>query len=121
MHQQPLDALQALSKAYIHGALQRPQLYELLYTTEGLINEADPALLAAKNAALGVCRDVIQAAADAGDIELAVDSLTAAHVFWAGAHGLVQLDRGGFLVVGRSIEDLIPVLIATLSRGVTKG
>ena len=115
----PLDAMQALAEAYIRAGLERPRMYELLYTDQGSLDETDERLLQAKLAALDVCRRTIEAAADAGDVELAADPLTAAHAFWAGAHGLVQLEHGGFLVVERSVDDLVPVVVAALLRGLT--
>lgn len=120
MHDEPIDALRALAEAYVRAGLERPRMYELLYTDEGAMSETAPALLDAKVAALGVCRDVIAAAAKTGAVELTVDPLTAAHMFWAGAHGLVQLELGGFLVVGRSVDDLLPVAVSTLLKGLTK-
>ncbi len=120
LHDEPIAALQALSEAYVRAGLDRPRMYDLLYTDAGSIEESDPTLLTAKLAALGVCRDVIDAAEKAGTIELAVDPLTAAHTFWAGAHGLVELHLGGFFVVGRSIDDLLPVFVSTLILGLSK-
>ena len=101
LEDEPLAALRALSEAYVRAGLERPRMYDLLYTDAGSIGESDPTLLEAKLAALGVCRDVIAAAEEAGTIDLAVDPLTAAHTFWTGAHGLVELQIGGFFVAGR--------------------
>lgn len=115
----PLDALRALAEAYVRAGIERPRLYELLYTDQGDLDEADERLLEAKVAALDVCRNAIAAAAELGEVELATDPLTAAHVFWAGAHGLVQLEHGGFLVVDRSIDDLGPVVVSALINGLT--
>lgn len=120
-HGRPIDALHALAEAYIAAGLERPLLYDLLYTDQGDLAEDDERLLEAKNAALGVCRNTIAAAAAAGEVELATDPLTAAHAFWAGAHGLVQLQHGGFLVVNRSVDDLVPVVVSALMNGLTKG
>ena len=60
-------------------------------------------------------------AVDAGRIELGADSLTAAHIFWAGAHGLVELELGGFLVVGRTVDDLSAELFTALIDGLSSG
>lgn len=120
-HDAPLDALSALAEAYVQAALDRPRMYELLYTADGAVSEVDPQLYEAKVAALGVCRDVIAAAAEAGDLDLATDPLTAAHVFWAGAHGVVELALGGFLVVGLSVEQLTPQMLSVLMAGLTEG
>lgn len=118
-HGRPIDALHALAEAYIRAGLERPRLYELLYTNQGDLDEDAPALLDAKVAALDVCRNTLAAAADAGEVKLATDPLTAAHAFWASAHGLVQLQHGGFLVVDRSVDDLAPVVVSALMNGLT--
>lgn len=46
-----------------------------------------------------------------------MDPLTAARLFWAGAHGLVSLEVAGQFVMGRPIKILVPVLIETLHTG----
>ena len=79
--------------------------------------ETEPRLLDAKMAALNVCQGVIEAAADSGALDLAADPETAAHTFWVGAHGLVSLELGGFLVVGRSVDDLLDPLVTILIEG----
>jgi len=93
--------------------------YELMYSSDGAMVETEPVLLDAKVAALGVCEKVIREAAESGGVELATDSQTAAHLFWTAAHGIVALEHGGFLVVGRSLDELLPSLFATMVRGLT--
>lgn len=115
----PIEALQALAEAYVRAGLEHPRMYGLLYSDEGQLDESDSPLYEAKVAALGICRDAITAAAEAGHIDLAVDPLTAAHIFWAGAHGLVDLELGGFLVVGRSVDDLSTGLFTVLIDGLS--
>ncbi|MEM7272074.1 MAG: TetR/AcrR family transcriptional regulator [Actinomycetota bacterium] len=120
LHDDPMCALRGLAEAYIREGVARPRMYELLYTATGEADEEDPRLMEAKTAALGVCADVIDAAATEAGVEFVVDPLTAAHIFWAGAHGVVDLELGGFLVVGRSLDDLLPVALSTLISGLTK-
>lgn len=119
LHVDPLESLRELAEAYVRFGVERPRMYGLLYSDEGDMDETAPALFDAKIAALGICRDVIAEAADAGSLDLADDPFTAAHVFWAGAHGLVQLHLGGFLVVGRSVDQLLPHLFATMIDGLS--
>lgn len=114
-----LTALEAMAAAYVRAGVERPRMYELLYSSDGAMDETEPVLLDAKVAALGVCEKVIREAAESGGVELASDSETAAHLFWTAAHGLVALEHGGFLVVGRRIDDLLPSLFATMVRGLT--
>ena len=115
----PLDQLRALAAAYIQFALDEPARYGLLFTP-GDADEAEPELDAAKRAALGVCQRVIAQAADAGEFRLETDALTAAHLFWAAAHGAVSLQLAGQLVMGRSLDRLVASLIATLVRGLSR-
>ncbi|MEM7287428.1 MAG: TetR-like C-terminal domain-containing protein, partial [Actinomycetota bacterium] len=110
-------ALRAMAHAYVRAGIDRPQMYALLYSTEGAMPEAEPRLLAAKVEALGVCRGVIEAAVADGQLDLATDPETSAHTFWVGAHGLVSLELGGFLVVGRSVDDLLDPLVTILIEG----
>lgn len=117
LHDDPVDSLRELAEAYVRFGVQRPRMYGLLYSDEGQLGETAPALFEAKMTALGICRDVIATASDAGSLDLALDPFDSAHVFWAGAHGLVQLHLGGFLVVGRSLDDLLPGLLSTLIDG----
>ena len=119
-HDDPIESLRAIAHAYVRVGLERPQLYAMLYSNEGQMSETAPPLLEAKVAAIGICRDLIEAAADAGALELAGDPLAAAHVFWAGAHGLVQLELGGFLVVGCTLDQLLPNLISVLIEGLSR-
>lgn len=116
--QRPLDALRELATAYVSAGLRRPRMYELLYTDQGEIPEDDPVLVAAKLAAIGVCQDVIEAGVASGAATLTVDAQTAAHLFWVAAHGLVSLEHGGFLVVGRAIDQILPALFRSVVRGV---
>ncbi|MEM8621099.1 MAG: TetR/AcrR family transcriptional regulator [Actinomycetota bacterium] len=115
----PIEALQNLSAAYVRAGIERPRMYELLYVASGTADEAEPELVEAKLAALNVCRDVIAAAADSAGVELVADPDTTAHLFWVAAHGLVSLELGGFLVVGRTIDQLMPALFSTMSVGMT--
>lgn len=114
---EPMEALRSMAHAYVRAGLDRPQMYGLLYSAEGAMPEAEPRLLAAKVGALSVCQGVIEAAVADGRLTLATDAETAAHTFWVGAHGLVSLELGGFLVVGRSVEQLLDPLITTLIEG----
>ena len=94
-------------------------MYGMLYSNEGQMSETAPPLLDAKLTAIGICRDLIAEAADAGALDLVGDPLAAAHLFWAGAHGLVQLELGGFLVVGCTLDDLLPNLISVMIDGLS--
>jgi AcrR family transcriptional regulator len=116
----PMEALRALAAAYVRAASDRPRLYQLLYAGAGAMAETDPEFVEAKLGALGVCQRVIEAVADAAGLTLRADPVTTAHLFWVAAHGLVSLEEGGFLVVGRTLDDLLPVLFTALSVGMVE-
>lgn len=115
----PLDALDRLASAYVDAGLARPRMYELLYTSDGSSPETSPELLAAKLDSIGVCERVIREIDESGLATFTADPTTSAHVFWAAAHGLVSLHHGGFLVVGRRLDQLMPTLFAGVTTGLT--
>lgn len=116
----PEKQLELLAAAYIRSALRRPQRYALMFFN---LNDTDAArrsleLKAAKRDALDVCTRAIAAGQASGDFPRTMDPLTAAHMFWIGAHGLVSLEVAGQFVMGRSLEVLVPTLIGTLRTGI---
>lgn len=111
--------LRAIAEAYVAFALARPATYALLFRV-GEAAEDDPELMAAKRDALDVCRRAFTDAAEQGDVQIEEDALTAAHLFWAAAHGAVSLHLGGQLVMGRELEKIAPTLITTLMTGLSQ-
>ncbi len=116
----PLDRLRAIAAAYIRFAIEDPATYDLLFHV-GFGPEEDPDLSEAKAQALDVCRRALSDAVANDKLQLDTDVLTAAHLFWAAAHGIVSLHLGGQLVMGRSLDHLAPALIATLTAGLSPG
>lgn len=115
----PERQLELLAAAYIRSGMQRPHRYALMFFN---LNDTDVArrsleLKTAKRDALDVCTRTIAAGQTSGDFPKTMDPLTAAHLFWAGAHGLVSLEVAGQFVMGRPIEVLVPTLIGTLREG----
>lgn len=113
----PVEALEAIAESYVEAGLARPRFYELLYSDAGALPEDDPAFVRVKLRSLNVCRDAIVAAAEHTGRTLTTDPDTAASLFWVAAHGLVSLQVGGFLVVGRTGADIMPELFTTMTRG----
>lgn len=116
---EPEQQLEALAAAYIRSGLARPHRYALMFFN---LNDADtlpdfPELAAAKRDALDVCTRVIAAGQQHGDFPKTLDPLTAAHLFWIGAHGVVSLQVAGQFVMGRTVQALVPTLIQTLRGG----
>ena len=116
----PLDALRAIAFAYVRAAAERPRMYQLLYSDKGAMAETAPELVEAKVGAIGVCQRAIESAARSFDVPLRADAETMAHLFWIAAHGLVSLEAGGFLVLGREADDLLPVLFNAMSMGMVE-
>jgi|UPI0005C243BE AcrR family transcriptional regulator len=116
----PMTQLQRLAEAFIRAGIRCPQRYALMFfrLPEPEDGPASLELKAAKRDALDVCTRTVAAADAAGELQLSVDPLTASHLFWAGAHGLVALDVAGQFVMGRSVDDLVAAMITTLLRGI---
>ncbi|MDD3765311.1 MAG: TetR/AcrR family transcriptional regulator [Nevskiales bacterium] len=118
----PLDKLNALADAYIRAGLERPTRYALMFfELQGSdLGQRSLELAVAKRDALGICTEVVTEANAVGELPLATDPLTASHLFWAGAHGLVSLQVSGQFVMGRSIDTLVPTMIRTLMAGLAQ-
>ncbi len=101
-----LTQLHDLAQAYIRAALERPARYALLFD----LNQPgtpSPQLAQARHEAFDLCTQVVRAAVAAGELQLESDPLTVAHLFWAGAHGIVSLQVAGQFEMGRSVEQLV--------------
>ncbi len=118
-HDDPLAQLNALADAYIRAGLERPTRYALMFfeLQSSDLGQRSIELAAAKRDSLGVCTRVVTAAHASGALRLSTDPLTASHLFWAGAHGLVSLQVAGQFVMGRTIDTLVPTMISTLMAG----
>ena len=115
----PEAQLEALAAAYIRSGIERPDRYALMFFK---LDDTDIArrsieLKGARRDALDVCRRVIAAGQASGQLPNRVDALTAAHLFWIGAHGLVSLQVAGQFVMGRELPVLVPTLIRCLRAG----
>lgn len=115
----PEKQLETLAGAYISAGIERPDRYALMF-----FKVDDPSdtrrsfeLRAAKHDALHVCTRVIAAGQACGQMPTTMDPLTASHLFWITAHGLVSLQVAGQFEMGRSVNTLIPTLIHTLRMG----
>lgn len=113
----PLTQLGDLAQAYIRAGLDRPSRYALLFdlSQEGVPSAA---LQAARRDAFYVCVRVVEAVERSGELRLKADALTTAHLFWAGAHGVVSLQLAQQFELGRRVEQLIPRMIQTLIEGI---
>lgn len=115
----PAARLEALAMAYVSSGLQRPQRYALLFFN---LDDTDVArhsleLRSAKHDALDICTQVIAEGQQGGELPTHIDPLTASHLFWIAAHGLVSLEVAGQFGMGRDLKALIPIVIHTLRAG----
>lgn len=115
----PETRLATLAAAYIRSGIERPDRYALMFfkLDDTEIARRSIELKAARHDSLDVCTRAIAAAQAAGLLSDRVDPLTAAHLFWIGAHGLVSLQVAGQFVVGRDASLLVPALIRSLRAG----
>ena len=109
----PSENLEAVAHAYIKAGTTRPDLYQLMYfqIKDLDFGERTIELNAAKHDSLNVCTQVIIESQLTGDFSAKIDPLTASHFVWVAAHGLVSLHISNQFVMGKSIEDLVPILI----------
>lgn len=116
---EPEQQLESLAAAYIRSGMAHPHRYALMFFALDQLEVAKRSieLKAAKRDALDVCTQVIAAGQARGDFPRAVDPLTASHLFWIGAHGLVSLQVAGQFVMGRDVQVLVPTLIHALRTG----
>ena len=114
--------LAVLSRAFIDAALSHPQRYALMFfeLPDSDLAQRSLELVAAKRDSLDVCTQVIAEGEAAGEVVLDCDPLTASHLLWAGAHGIVSLQIAGQFVMGRSAEALVPTMIQALMRGIER-
>lgn len=115
----PEVQLETLAGAYIRAGILQPDRYALMFFKVDDPHQARSSLelRAAKHDALDVCTRVIAAGQACGQMPTTVDPLTASHLFWTTAHGLVSLQVAGQYEMGRSVNVLMPTVIRTLRMG----
>lgn len=111
-----ITKLEALARAYINAGISRPHRYALMFFDMDRTDIAQNSLelKSAKRDALGVCTNTIQEGQNSGEFTTALDALTASHMFWTGAHGLVSLHVAGQFVMGRTLDQVLGPLLQTL-------
>jgi AcrR family transcriptional regulator len=107
----PKDALRVLGQAYISFALDEPDAYHIMFEPLQTPAGTYPGLEAEQARAFSYLHGAVEALADAGGLE--GDPLRRAHFLWAQVHGLVSLHLAGKLVMGCSLEELVPAVFDT--------
>lgn len=115
----PERQLETLARAYVRAGLERPDRYALMFfkVSDPKTHLTSLELKSAKRDALYACVNVVETGQASGDFPKTMDALTAAHLFWATAHGLVSLQVAGQFQMGRRVDELVPILIRTLRTG----
>lgn len=109
--------LNVLARAYVQAGISRPERYALMFFAMDNDPNSPPSLelQTAKRDALNVCTQAIRDGQQSGDFTADIDPLTASHMFWAAAHGMVSLEVSGQFVMGKTIDQLIAPLLQSLA------
>ena len=104
----PEDRLRRLKRAYLAFAVAHADAYRIMFELRGAEDIHHwPELDAQATRAFGVLHGAVRLAIDAGVLE--GDSLTIAHILWAGAHGLASLHLAGRLSPSRPLARLASI------------
>jgi AcrR family transcriptional regulator len=104
----PETALRFLARTYVSFALDEPNAYHIMFEPSQAPAAAHPDLESEQARAFSYLHGAVQALVDAGGMK--GDPLQRAHVLWAQVHGLVSLHLAGKLVMGCSLEELVPTV-----------
>jgi AcrR family transcriptional regulator len=105
------DALRMLGRAYVSFALDEPDAYHIMFEPLQAPAGTYPELEVEQARSFSYLHDAVEALIAAGGME--GDALDRAHFLWAQVHGLVSLHLAGKLVMGRTLEELVPVVFDT--------
>ena len=107
----PEDALRVLGKAYVSFALDEPDAYHIMFEPLQAPAGTYAALEAEQARAFSYLHAAVEAWGDADDPQGV--TLRRAHLLWARVHGLVSLHLAGKLVMGCTLEELMPAVCDT--------
>ena len=111
----PLERLRLMMAAYMRFAIDEPYAYRIMFELDQPTGENVPIdQLAKRLRAWDVWQGEIRNAIEAGRLEGSPS--VAAHVFWAGVHGLVALHLAGKLALGENLSALSTPLIEAMLR-----
>ena len=112
-----VERLHVLIAAYVRFAVHNPDAYRLMFALRQGEKTESSELVRQMERSFECCRREVRAAIRAGVITGDVD--TVAHLFWAGAHGIVSLHLADQLIMGRTVDELIEPMRRTLFLGNT--
>ena len=106
----------AIGDAYIQFARDEPAAYQLIFAFQQPHQSPSPELTIAENRANYFLVEYVRSMVKAGLLE--GDPVRLAHVYWAGMHGLIQLEMvGKFSMEGANFEDLRHEMMRLITRG----
>jgi AcrR family transcriptional regulator len=106
--EEPEEALRMLGRAYVSFALDEPDAYHIMFEPLQAPAGTYPALEVEQARAFSYLYGAVEAMVAAGGMQ--GDPLQRAHFLWAQVHGLVSLHLAGKLVMGCSLEELVPAM-----------
>ena len=118
-----LGRLKQLSLAYLRFGLVEHQAYKLMfdywvYDDRAKMLEDFGDALRRQSGAWDIVSNEVQAYFD--EEGLRGDALTAAHLVWAGLHGLVSLEAARKLVMGMQFEELMVPMVDAIMSGLAR-
>ncbi len=111
----PVASLAAFGEVYICFALEKPDIYRILFELPQIKGLKPAELSEEEKKGWEQLHGIFQRAIDAGI--LSGDPNMLAHMFWAGVHGLLSLHLAGKLRYGQSLQSMVRPMIATLIAG----
>ena len=107
-----LEAARAGMRAYLGFAVEEPELFRLMYELGQGDAPSLPSVRAERERAFSQARAIAADAIEAGLLD--GDPNLAAHLLWAGCHGLAALAMAEQLDLGCSYDELIEPLLARI-------
>ena len=109
------EQFELLGKAYAEFALDHAESFRIIFESGPLKDDEFPELEAAVDRMRKPVNQMVLKGVQEG--VFGGDPGAVMHIFWSGLHGLVTLHQLGQLQYGRSIEELVPLLIDTIKKG----
>ena len=113
---EPDQRLLALARSYVQFALERPDAYRVMYGVNQRDEQNYPELVKQIKRTQQPMVTAVEEAVERGLIH--GDPTNIVHLLWAGLHGVISLHLSDKLHMGRSIDELIEVMLRSLTRAV---
>lgn len=111
----PTASLAAFGEVYVGFALERPDIYRILFEVPQTKDLESAALSEEEKKGWDQLHGIFQRGIDAG--LLSGDPNVLAHMFWASVHGLLSLHLAGKFRYGQTLQSMVRPMISTLIAG----